>query len=153
MKEMEVVTVKRTRTLSVKQEQAIQLAVEGYTWVQISETVGVSKETMWRWRQEAIFQASLIAAQEAIYSETALFHNTYVSNAFAVLHRIAVNKGDKYSPELEMQAAVKIIELTHRNIEVIKVVEQNRETMKQFLSDYEDLDKEIVDVEVKDVPS
>ena len=112
--------------------RAIQLRLEGKSWTDISRALNITTEAIWHWRRDPKFQELLVSTEEAIFAETSFLHNKYVKDAFACLHRMAVNQDNKFSETIQQNAAVKLIELTHRNIEVIKVVENNRLTLNKY---------------------
>lgn len=114
----------------LKKEKAIELAIEGKTWTQIAKEVGVTTNTIWHWRKDPVFQTTLTKLQEEVYAETALKHNIYLSNGMAVLNEIAIDKS--VGVEQRISAAEKLITMTHRNVEAIKVIEQNRKILKMY---------------------
>jgi hypothetical protein len=117
---------KKRDTLTSQQHMAIQLALEGRKWSDIADTVGVSLDTTWRWRQDTLFRTQLTVSQEAILNETSLLFNTYVSAGYATLYRMAVNKNGEFDEKTQYESAIKLVELPFRNMEQLKVIEHNR---------------------------
>ena len=128
---------KSPRNLTEAQVKAISLALQGMPWKDIAKEVGYTREAIWKWRQNPQFQCAMTQMIEAAFAETALFHSHYIGAAFHTLYRQATNKENKYSHLIEQESAVKLIELTHRNIETIKIVEQNRKALSILLTEVE----------------
>lgn len=120
-----------------KRLRAIELAVEGKSWSEIAEDIGVSNQAVWTWRKDPSFQLELTKLQEAVFNETALNHSVYLKNGMITLNRIASNKPNQqgvkeFTGDQQLKAAIELVALTHRNIEVIKVVEQNRKVLEEY---------------------
>jgi hypothetical protein len=134
--------------LTQKQKQAIQLALEGRKWKDIAETLEITENTLWVWRQDPLFQTQLTVSQEAMLNETSLLFNTYVSAGFATLYRIATNKDKSYSAKLEYDAGCKLVELPFANIEKLKIIEHNRRELRLEDATQEDTTLEDADNQI-----
>lgn len=131
---------KKKTTLTAQQRQAIQLALEGRKWRDIAETLEITEQGLWEWRQNPLFIAELTISQENCLNETSLLFNTYVSAGFAGLFRISQNKNKEYDPKLELEASRLLVELPYSGIEKLKVIEHNRRELNM-----EDANQEITD--------
>lgn len=118
--------------ITPQKRRAIQLRLEGKSWTQIARELKVTTECIWYWRRDPEFQALLVRTEEKIFEETSLRHHKYISDAFDALYKMVINESGEYSPRQQFNAAVKLIELTHKNIEVIKIVEQNRRSLDEY---------------------
>lgn len=118
--------------ITPQKRRAVELRLEGKSWTQIARELKVTTEAIWYWRRDPEFQALLVRTEEKIFEETSLIHHKYISDAFNALHRMVVNEYGEYSHRIQFNAAVKLIELTHKNIEVIKIIEENRRSLDRY---------------------
>lgn len=118
--------------ITPQKRRAIQLRLEGKNWTEIARELKVTTEAIWYWRREQEFQALLIRTEERIFAESSLRHHIYLSDAFNALHKMVINENGEYSHRQQFNAAVKLIELTHKNIEAIKIVEHNRRSLDAY---------------------
>jgi hypothetical protein len=112
--------------LTEKQRQVIQLAVEGNKWDTIASVLNIKESTISAWRQDPVFVDELNISQERYFNEVTLLFKTYVTTGFAVMHKIATNKEEKYSEQYQYKAAKELISLPFTSLESIKLLEHNR---------------------------
>jgi hypothetical protein len=136
---------KKRTTLTQKQRQAIQLALEGRKWTDIRETLELGESTLWEWRQNPLFQTELNISQEALLNETSLLFNTYVSAGYATLYKIAVNKENKYDAKLQAECARDLVSLPLLAMEKLRVIEHNRRELRMEDADQENVDNQITE--------
>jgi transcriptional regulator with XRE-family HTH domain len=81
-------TDKTRQDLSIEQQNAIEMLITGQSDAQVAEAVGVSRQTVWQWRnRDAYFRAELFAKRASLYSEYQDALRALVPEALAVLRQ------------------------------------------------------------------
>ena len=122
----------RRKDVQNEKRRAIELSLDGKSWKEISKELNVDNSTLWRWRQEKDFQKELAKLQDAVFAEVASLHSIYLKNGMATLNAMAINKNNRYHEDNQLKAAVALVQLTHANIEAIKVIEQNTKMLEMY---------------------
>lgn len=121
-------TTTTKKGLTTKQSQAAQLIAEGVTAIAAAERVGVSRETLQRWKRLEDFQAAIREMEDVAYDESMRMLKRASRAAVSCLLR-NMNDAKGY---VQVAAASKLLDL---GIEVHKVAELEREVaeLKQLL--------------------
>lgn len=78
----------------LKQREAISLFLTGKTETEVAEAIGVSRQTIWKWRRETDFNHDIVAAGESILSEHTLAVSKLVDEAIAVMTELLKSKDE-----------------------------------------------------------
>ncbi len=105
------------KSLSPKQMAAIGHLVQGMPMGEIAGKVGINEKTLWRWRQDAAFQAGLRQAENALFDESISVLKRTMKAAIFCLVR---NMSEKVTPYVQVQAASKLLDA---GVEVHKISE------------------------------
>ena len=84
------------------------------------------------------FQEKLTRLQEAVFAETALLHKSTFIKGIKTLKEIADNKDGQYSEDTVLKSAIELVNCVHRNMEAIKVVEQNRTVIDRLKAEQDE---------------
>lgn len=113
-------TTTTKKGLTTKQTSAAQMLAEGTTAMAAAERVGVSRETLQRWKKLPDFQATIREMEDTAYDESLRMLKRTARGAISCLLR---NMNDA-KPYTQVAAASKLLDL---GIEVHKVAELERE--------------------------
>lgn len=80
------------KSLTVKQKQAIHLALSGNNWSDIAKELKVTEPTLWAWRNLPEWQDEFDKAQSLMFQELAVFHGQMLNEAYRALHEIGLSK-------------------------------------------------------------
>lgn len=109
--------VKGKTGLTMQQEEAIALIlhrdVNGLTYNEIADTVGVNISTLWRWRQSKKFNDVLLEQSEEI-------QRNFLNEAYNSLRQMLVD------PKTKSHNKLKAIELVMKNQGRLKDVSENK---------------------------
>lgn len=120
----------RKRELNQKQEHAIMLAVQGLNWKEICKKLNIGETTAWQWRTRNLaFNSALTKALDNTFAETGIKANQYITTAFQVLHDVTIDMDVDVSTRVE--AATRLIDMSHRNIEAIKLLKENTDNLRK----------------------
>ena len=72
----------------LKQREAISLFLTGKTETEVAEAIGVSRQTIWKWKRETDFNHDIVEAGENILSEHTLAVSKLVDEAIAVMSEL-----------------------------------------------------------------
>lgn len=111
---------------------AVMLALDGLNWMDIAREMEITRTTLFELRTDPMFQEEFTKRQEMIFAQFAKKHVDGLTKSVRALTEITENKNDKYTPETQLKAAVELGNLIHRNVECIKVVEQNRKVLDAY---------------------
>ena len=115
--------------------EVIALSLQGLTWNAIAVKLQVPKHVLNNWVRDIRFRAMQSATMEYLYSRLAHDHVAYVDTAFKSLSEMAANVEGDYSEKIQLEAASRLIELVHGNINIIKILEQNRLVVEDYLDE------------------
>ena len=78
----------------LKQREAIPLILAGRTDTEVAEAIGVSRQTIWKWKRETDFNHDIFAAGDRILSEHTLAVSKLVDEAIAVISQLLKSKDE-----------------------------------------------------------
>jgi len=97
----------KTRPLSIEQENAIELLLCGKSDREVAEAVGVTRQTVWEWRnRNPEFIAALNARRQEVWGSHVERLRQLVTKAIDVLEE---NLDGKAGAKLQQEAAVHIL--------------------------------------------
>ena len=91
--------------LSVEQLNAIDALVTGATDIEAAERVGVSRQTIWEWKRNPLFLATLNQRRQELWEPQIERLRGLVSKAITVLEQTLESDDEK----LRLQAAVQVL--------------------------------------------
>ena len=130
--------------LTVKQQKAMMLVIEGKTWGQIATELRIANTTLWNWRRSEVWQEEFGKIQRTHFRESGILLSTYVSNGFKKLYTKAMD--DTLSPRSQIEALKVLLNtgLTHmtalENLDVEKRLKKLELLMKDVIEDNEEED-------------
>jgi hypothetical protein len=89
--------VETENQLSNEQIHAIQLALEGHSWGEIAEAVGIDPKTLWRWRNQNVYFQEALANSRALRLQTSDDRaQSFADQAADLLSRVMEESEEKY---------------------------------------------------------
>jgi putative insertion element HTH domain-containing protein len=57
------------KLLTPQQRRAVDLVTEGRRWTEVAAEIGIDRTTMWRWRQNPMFEAEINSRRHELWSD------------------------------------------------------------------------------------
>jgi transposase-like protein len=107
------------RTLTAKQLMAIDALVSGKSLGETAETVGVNRKTLYKWREDPLFQEALHQAQGELHQAAIATLIAASTSAARNLQQIFENKWEPAAARVS--AARVVLDFCHKHIDVARL--------------------------------
>ncbi len=89
----------------LKKREAISLMLTGKTTKEVAKAVGVTRQTIWKWKQQEDFNHDIVEAGESILSEHTLAVSKLVDEAITVMSELLKSEDES----IKIKAATSVL--------------------------------------------
>ena len=135
-------TLWRDGMLTIQQEEAIQLMLQGLPYTAVAEKVGVTRATLWQWRRWPPFQETYQRERAANLEQTRMMLQRSTPLAIRTIVDLMSNNAlDVEEVPIEtplstrLAAAAKVLEMFFKGIEIeeVKEIQQSIAELQELL--------------------